>query len=122
MIQPYSSIMLCAAFLFFNSLLNAETLTFSKSIVDKYKYATPWAKSTITMKTGRKHPALIRLQKDVLLKNLKPGNLVYVKKLHEVFVVTQSHADVLGDFVVTIQSVHLITKTKTKRRSKKPIT
>lgn len=117
--RSYYTIILCAACLLFNTLLDAETLTFSKSIVDKYKYATPWAKATITMKTGRKHRALIRLQKDVLLANLKAGNLVYVKKFHEIFEVTQAHTDVLGNLLVTIQSVHLITKPKTKRRKKK---
>lgn len=117
--RPYSTIILCTACLLFNTHLDAETLTFSKSVVDKYKYTTAWAKATITMKTGRKHRALIRLQKDSLLKNLKAGNLIYVKKFHEVFEVTQSHTDVLGNTVVTIQSAHLITKPKTKRRKKK---
>lgn len=96
----------------------AQSLEFSKSIVDSYKQGSASVKATMIMDDGKKHSSSVQLQNDVAVKDLADGNLIYVKDHHEIFQVTGSRTESDGKQIVDIKSTNLYIVGK-KTESKK---
>lgn len=85
----------------------AESLEFSKAAIDGYKEGSTSVKATMIMPDGTKHQSPVQLQQTTLLKSIKSGNLVFVKKHNEVFEVIRTSTSAEGVTTAEIKSTYL---------------